>query len=193
MIKVIAFDYAEVIAEGPMSKWRRDNPHKDPNKLVGYEEDSKKWDLGQMDATQMDIILSDMTGIAPESIWQQFDEITKPNLRVIDLIKKLKTNYTIFLFSNFVSEKLNKLLDRFGITGLFDEIIISSDYCMRKPDAEFFEVLVKKAGVTKEEIFFTDDSLENIEAANAFGIKSYQFTTYEQLVKDLRSEGIIIT
>lgn len=64
---------------------------------------------------------------------------------------------------------------------------------MIKPDPDFFELLVKKSGVKKSEIIFTDDRKENVDASNNFGIKSIQFLNAEQLIKDLKTEGVKIS
>jgi HAD superfamily hydrolase (TIGR01509 family) len=192
MIKVIAFDYAEVIAEGPMSKWLKDNPDVDLTKFEKYKENTRIWDMGQLDEDQVDGILSDITGIEAQLIWEQFYLNTNRNDEVVELIKKLKASYKIILFSNFIGEKLRRLLDKFGITQLFDEIIISSDYGLKKPDPKFFDVLIKKAGVEKQEIFFTDDKQSNIDAANSYGIKAYRFINSDKLIQDLKQERVII-
>ena len=192
MIKTIVFDYAEVIAEGPMSKWVRENIYPDDSKLVAYREKAHKWDLGEMSLKEVYKHLGEITGIAPELIWENFYEKSLPNNEVIDLIKQLKKNYNIILFSNFVAELLRKLLNKYEITELFDEIIISSEHKMKKPDPKFFELLVRRAGVNKDEIIFIDDKLRNILAANEFGIKAFQFINAQQLAEDLRTQGVKI-
>lgn len=190
MIKVIAFDFAEVIAEGPMSKWVRENLHHDKNKLLEYKKMAHQWDIGKMTLEEVYKFLGEITGIAPDKIWKEFYLKSKPDYKVIDLIKRLKNNYKIVIFSNYISEQLRKLLVHYKIDDLFDEVIISSEHGIKKPDSKFFEILVKKTKVNKNEIIFTDDKPENIEAANAFGIKSFVFTNTENLIKDLQKEDI---
>jgi FMN phosphatase YigB (HAD superfamily) len=52
--------------------------------------------------------------------------------------------------------------------------------------------LVRKSGVKKNEIIFTDDNKKNVDGSNTFGIKAIQFENCEQLIKDLRAEGVKI-
>jgi HAD superfamily hydrolase (TIGR01509 family) len=192
VIKVIAFDYAEVIAEGPMSKWVRANLEADSKLLVEYKKSAHKWDLGEMTLSEVYEILGKYTSIPPEMIWKNFYEKSKPNLELISLIKILKKRYKIILFSNFISEMLRKLLNHYEITELFDEIIISSEHKLKKPDPKFFEVLIKKSGVKKNEIIFTDDKITTVIAANGLGIKSFVFTNTETFIDDLKKEGITV-
>ncbi|MCL5970061.1 MAG: HAD-IA family hydrolase [Patescibacteria group bacterium] len=190
MIKVIVFDYAEVVAEGPILRWVKENIKPNDKKLLEYREKMHEWDLGEIAVDEAYEIIGRLTQTPPNLIWETFYEKSKSNKEIIALIKKLKINYKIILFSNFMGELLRKLLKKHGIEELFDEIIISSEHKMKKPDPKFFETLVKKAGVKKEEILFTDDKINNVEASNKFGIKAFQFITTKQLIEDLKSEGV---
>jgi epoxide hydrolase-like predicted phosphatase len=192
MIKVVAFDYAGVVGEGPMSKWIRENILPGEERYLTYKEKAGKWDTGQMDIDEVYKALGELTGIPYEKVWDNFYENSKANPEVVDMIKKLRKKYKVILFSNFVGEMLNKLLDKYQIKDLFHEIIISSDHKMKKPDPEFFELLEKISGVTRDEIVFIDDKMENVEAANAFGIKTFQYIDVKQLVKDLKTTGVKI-
>lgn len=192
MIKVIAFDYAGVIIPGPMTQWVKNNLQENDEKWKIYNESARKWDLGQMSLDEVYKILSDITGIPADQIWDNFYLKADLNKDVVEIIKRLKRNYKVFLFSNFISELIRKLLDNHNITDYFDEIIISSEYKMKKPDPKFFELLLRTTGVKKNEILFVDDRKDNIEAAREFGIKAINFVDAKKLVKDLRENGIHI-
>jgi HAD superfamily hydrolase (TIGR01509 family) len=192
MIKVIAFDYAEVVAQGPITSWIQKNVPLNDERRISFKRHSKVWDTGDMKLPEMYRIISEITGVIPEKIWEEFYEKSLPNDEVIMLIKNLKKHYKIILFSNFFAELLRRLLDKHKIADLFDEIIISSEHKMIKPNFDFFELLLAKSGVKKTEIIFTDDRKDNIDASNAFGIKAIQFLSAEQLIKDLRAEGVKI-
>ena len=61
-----------------------------------------------------------------------------------------------------------------------------------KPEARIFELAIKKAGVAPENIFFTDDRLENIEAAQRAGIQALLFQSETQLKRDMLSRGMAV-
>ncbi|MBI3984594.1 MAG: HAD family phosphatase [Candidatus Levybacteria bacterium] len=186
MIKVIAFDYAGVVIPGPMTQWVRNNLHETDQMWKKYVENSNRWDKGELSLERVYEILSEITGIPKEQIWEKFYSKAELNEDVVEIIKKLKRNYKVFLFSNFVSELLRKLLESHKITDIFDEIIISSEYKMRKPDPRFYELLLKTAGVKAEEILFIDDRQENIEAAKVFGINTVLFKDVKTLKDNLK-------
>lgn len=187
MIKVIAFDYAGVISPGPMSNWIKTNLDVNGKYFRYYKENARKWDLGEIPKEQIYKILSKITRVPQALIWDQFYGKAGLHTEVIDLIKTLKKDYKIILFSNFFAEILRKLLDKHDVTSLFDEIIISSEHKMKKPNKEFFNLLVEKSGVKKEEILFVDDTKEHVDAGNKFGIKSIQFSNARKLKEDLNN------
>lgn len=190
MIKVIAFDYAGVIIPGPMSQWVKNNLSKEDENWKLYKESAHKWDRGEMTLDEVYKVLSKITGIPADQIWEKFYLKADLNRDVIKIIKKLKRNYKIFLFSNFISELIRKLLSNHNITDCFDEIIISSEHKMKKPDVEFFNLLLRISNVKKNEILLIDDRKDNIDAAKAFGITTILFTNTKNLEDDLGKMGL---
>jgi FMN phosphatase YigB (HAD superfamily) len=61
---------------------------------------------------------------------------------------------------------------------------------MAKPEPAIYELLLSKLGTAPGDTLFLDDKLENIDAARNFGIVGLQFSTVEQLRKDLISSGL---
>lgn len=192
MIKAIVFDYAGVITPGPMTSWIKENLKETDKKYKLYKTSGDKWDLGLVPKEKVLNILSEVTGVAPNEIWEKIYLKPKLNSELISFIKALRQSYKIYIFSNFISEFLKKLLEKDNILGLFDEVIVSSDYGMKKPDPTFFKLLVSKTGVLKNEILFTDDAIKNVRGANKYGIKSILYTDNKTLIKDFRNLGIII-
>jgi epoxide hydrolase-like predicted phosphatase len=192
MIKTIVFDYSGVITPGPLKNWVKKNLNETDERYKLYKEYSTKWDLGTMTTDEVNKILSKITGVPKELIWEKIYLPQKPNKELIILIKKLKKSYKIILFSNFIGDFLRKLIETHEINNLFDEVIISSDHGKKKPDHNFFEILVKISGVKKNEIIFTDDKNENVESSNKFGIKAFLFTDTKSFIRDLRKSGIDI-
>ncbi len=54
---------------------------------------------------------------------------------------------------------------------LFEQIVISGQVGMRKPDPAIFEMAVERIGLPASECLFVDDLHHNIEAAEAAGIR----------------------
>ncbi len=55
-----------------------------------------------------------------------------------------------------------------------DNVLVSSDLAVRKPDAEIYRRALERFDATPENTFFTDDSANNVAGAAQIGIHAYQ-------------------
>lgn len=58
----------------------------------------------------------------------------------------------------------------------YDQIYLSHELGMRKPDVSTFEMVLNKLNLNSEEVLFVDDSIQHIEGARAAGIHSIHLT-----------------
>ena len=57
----------------------------------------------------------------------------------------------------------------------FKQKLVSGDIGLRKPDPEIYAYTLKALGVSGEDCLFVDNSVENLRAAEAFGITPILF------------------
>lgn len=72
----------------------------------------------------------------------------------------------------------------------FDVRVWSYELKVAKPDRKIYEHVLEKLGTPAEETLFLDDKPENIEAAQALGMKGIVFSTVEKLRVDLIAAGL---
>ncbi|MHA1764537.1 MAG: HAD-IA family hydrolase, partial [Promethearchaeota archaeon] len=75
---------------------------------------------------------------------------------------------------------------------IFDELILSFQVHLMKPDPKIFELAIQKAGCKPEEIIYIDDGLNNVRAASNFKINAITFTSPEELLEKLKKFNIKI-
>ena len=98
---------------------------------------------------------------------------------VIELLETLKKKgKKIYLLSNaqyiFTWYELNAL----GIIPYFDGIVISSKECCKKPSAEFYNVVLERYGLKKEEtVMVGNDQYADIQGAKKAGLTAYYVHT----------------
>ena len=99
--------------------------------------------------------------------------------RRLQLLQQLRNYYNLFLLSNTNAihlEAFNKILERSrGISSLgtfFDRSYYSHLIGYRKPEKESYQLVLDENGLKAEETLFIDDTLPNIEGANAVGIQT---------------------
>ncbi|HMP79802.1 MAG TPA: HAD family phosphatase [Pirellulaceae bacterium] len=74
----------------------------------------------------------------------------------------------------------------------FDEIVLSFEEGVAKPDSRIYELAAARAGVAPERIFFTDDRPENISAAQHAGWQAHLFESAQQTADTLASLGVTV-
>jgi 2-haloacid dehalogenase len=104
----------------------------------------------------------------------------------IALVDELKAaGVPVHAITNFSREKFDIARARFPVLDRFDELIVSGDVGMVKPDAEIFELLISRRRLTPARAVFIDDSAANIATARRIGFATIHFTEGET---DLRAE-----
>ena len=130
----------------------------------------------------------------------RFDEIWNSMIldipqRRIDLVKKLKSHYHVYLMSNsneiHYDMFIRDLQLRFGyreFDSLFDKSFFSFDVHLSKPNPDFFTLILDRYKMKPEETLFIDDTPENILIAQELGIRTYHNLTGARVV-DLFEDG----
>jgi glucose-1-phosphatase len=107
-------------------------------------------------------------------------------------LQALKKQYRLMLLSNTNEIHFDFVIQHYPILRVIEERLLSYQAGCMKPEARIFELAIKKAGVPPENIFFTDDRLENIEAARQAGIQALLFQSEAQLKQDMLSRGMLV-
>lgn len=93
--------------------------------------------------------------------------------------------------SNFNREKFDIARGLFPFLDEFDDLVVSGDVGLVKPDREIFELLITRADLTPERTVFIDDSAANIETARQLGFAVIQFDEQESdLAAELSRMGL---
>ncbi|WCT12164.1 HAD family hydrolase [Mucilaginibacter jinjuensis] len=112
----------------------------------------------------------------------------------VEIFRKLKASgkYKIYALTNWSAETFGIAKERFEFLSWFDGIVVSGDEKMRKPQPEFYNILLRRYNVKAEESLFIDDNYRNILAARQLGINSIHFTSAAELQEELPQYGVIL-
>ena len=80
-----------------------------------------------------------------------------------------------FAITNFAREKFDVALPLFPMLGQFDDIVVSSDVRLIKPDPAIFRLLIDRRKLDPDRTLFIDDSAKNISAARDLGLVTHLF------------------
>lgn len=118
------------------------------------------------------------------------------NEELYKIAKILKAKkYIVGIISNTIkpsSEASRERRRKIFRGDIFNPILLSDETGVGKPDPAAFEMARKAVGVSYDEIFFADDTPENVAAARALGINAVLFTDNGRLLKDLALAGITL-
>jgi HAD superfamily hydrolase (TIGR01509 family) len=187
MVKAIIFDFFDVFRTDAYKAWLTNNniPHEG-----GYLEASRLQDLGEITTDQFIERLSDLRGYTVTI--EEIDATARVDTEMVELARKLHEHYPTALLSNAPSPFIRKLLTDHDLSGLFDEIIISSEVGVSKPSKEIFAIALERLVVTPKDALFIDDNSSHTTAAEKLGIPSIQFTSVDQLAAALSEHGVVV-
>jgi putative hydrolase of the HAD superfamily len=100
----------------------------------------------------------------------------------VELLKKLKSKYRIFLFSNTNHIHLQHFHQTFrqefgsDLDDLFEKAYYSHLIKLRKPDVVAYEYVINDSGINAAETLFIDDAGVNVEGAQKAGLQGFHLT-----------------
>lgn len=104
---------------------------------------------------------------------------------LVDYLRDLRPHYKTGLLSNAWDDLRKMIEDEWKIDDAFDEIVISAEIGLVKPDAGIYQRMVAELDVHPGEAVFVDDFVENVAGARSQGLQAVHFIDREQALKDL--------
>ena len=114
------------------------------------------------------------------------------DMRLVEFIRQLRPQYQTAVISNYANNLRPELTYKFGIIDAFDEILISSEEKIMKPEPEIFHRALARLGRAPNEAVFIDDFKHNVAAAEAVGMAAIHFTPETDLPLALEQLGVLL-
>lgn len=110
----------------------------------------------------------------------------------VELLRKLKeTGISLYGLSNWSTETFGMVRHEFEFFNLFDEILLSGEVKLIKPEPEIFELFLSRIDKPASECLFIDDSEPNIITARKLGFDTVHFISPEHLKKELEARRLL--
>jgi epoxide hydrolase-like predicted phosphatase len=107
------------------------------------------------------------------------------DMGLVDYLRSLRPRYKTALLSNAWSDLRGMLTERWKVTDAFDEMVISAEVGIVKPDPRIYHLALERLRVAPHEAVFVDDFIENIESGMAVGLHTIHFQSPQQAIDDL--------
>jgi FMN phosphatase YigB (HAD superfamily) len=198
-ITLVAFDLGNVLCtvdEEPASKQLAklcDKPWEDVHQIVFGQAGKQKFERGSVtfDEHAAQAIAALGIDMPLDEFSRIYDSVLIPSESMFPLVARIAHNHRIALVTN-TSEPHWKSAERFlPFSSELSPIIISYEVRSMKPEPAFYDSLLTKSNVPREEILFIDDLTVNIEGAQDSGMIGHQFTSQIALEKALVELGVI--
>ena len=115
------------------------------------------------------------------------DSIVGSILGSVSILRRLKqAGYPLYGLSNWSAETFPRARKKYAFFDLFDDIVLSGDVKMIKPDPAIFKLLLTRIGYPAHNCLLIDDSQSNIVTAKSLGFNTIHFKSPPQLESELQ-------
>lgn len=200
-IKAIIFDFGGVLLDwDPRNLYRRYFP-KNPEGMELFLNEIRfmEWNMHQDRGRPFKEGVAILSGQFPHyshlirayhEYWEESIAGEVPG--VVEILKKLKQKgYLLYGLSNWSGETFPIARKKFHFFDLFDDIVLSGEVKLVKPELAIFNLLLTRIGRPASECLLIDDSDKNISVARELGFKTIHFKSAIQLKSDLSRIGIL--
>jgi len=183
MIKAVIFDCFGVLTTSGFRVFRDKYFADDIEKRDQALELMSQQNLGTLSYKELIKRVAKLANVPEETVESYMDK-NKPNEPLFDYIRsKLKPKYKIGLLSNAGDNWLKELFSEEDVK-LFDEIILSYEVGLIKPDPNIYLLAAKKFNVEPAECIFIDDNHVHCSGAEGVGMKAICYKDFSQFKKD---------
>jgi FMN phosphatase YigB (HAD superfamily) len=113
-------------------------------------------------------------------IWRS---IFAENGPMIDFARELARRHPVYILTNASDLHVPWVFERYPRLDFFKDYACSCYLRATKPSREFYERALEKFGTPAKSCLFIDDRPENIEGAEACGIRSILYTTPQETIR----------
>lgn len=187
MIKAVIFDCFGVLVIDNWSDFASSLPHKQDQEEA--HDLGRQCNLGLIDEQEFFERIAILSGKKSDDLKHLLLKGNKKNLRLLDFITSLRQQGTkIGLISNIGSPWIRTDLLTPAEQQLFDDMVLSFEVGIAKPDPKIFELACQNLGIKPSEALFTDDIKDYCNAAEAIGISAVHYKHFDQAKRDILSK-----
>jgi len=158
--------------------------------LVFAGDSGKRAQLGETNAEQHWQNLGANLGLSIEEMvvfQQDFWSGDRVDNTLIEYIRVLHSRHKIGLISNAFSDLRQVITNVWKIEDAFDDMTISSEVGIVKPDPKIFQTALERLEVHPQESIFIDDFPHNVDGARNINMRAIHFQTRDQTLSELEN------
>jgi epoxide hydrolase-like predicted phosphatase len=185
MIKAVIFDCFGVLTTDSWKAFLDTLP--EGTDVARAKELNHQRDAGLIEHDDFMQQVFEITGRYPQDIERMTSSEVVKNTALLAYIKELKQDYAIGLISNIASNWIRESFLTAEEQERFDEMILSYEVGMTKPDPRIFMLACERLRVSPEEAVFIDDIPHYVEAARAEKLQAVVYRDFSQMKAELEA------
>ena len=107
--------------------------------------------------------------------------------KLVNFLRALRPRYKTALLSNAWDDLRQMIEDVWQIDNAFDQLIISAEIGLVKPDLVIYQWMLAELGLEPSHAVFVDDFQHNVEGAQAAGLHAIHFRSPDQALGELQT------
>jgi putative hydrolase of the HAD superfamily len=188
VIKAIIFDcFGVLIGKGFENTYRMagGNPTRDRSFI---EKTLGQANLGLISDDDFRVAMARQLGIDPEHWSQATQGAERLNVELLDYITQLHVIYKTAMLSNANNGVPDRIIGETWLQKNFDEIVISAEVGMVKPDERIYQLVADRLGVIPNECLYIDDHKNLLVPASKLGMSVLAYEDFDQLKRDITKQ-----
>ncbi len=183
MVKAIIFDCFGVLVESTYAPFKDKYFANKPDLAREFTALDHLSSSGNMDYATLNKELAKLAGIPLEQAIVELQAHQK-NVELLDFISSQKEKYKIGFLSNVAADILDTFFEPSDLE-LFDDIVLSYQVKLAKPDEKIFKLSAERLGVEPDECIFVDDNYTYLYGAEMVGMKTILYKDFISFQKEL--------
>jgi 2-haloacid dehalogenase len=110
----------------------------------------------------------------------------------VELLAALRDRgHRLLALTNWSAETFPIARQRFAFLDWFEDIVVSGEVNLAKPDPRIFELTVRRTGLEPGQTLYIDDSAGNVAAARTLGFRTHHFQSPAGLRAELDRHSLL--
>jgi 2-haloacid dehalogenase len=110
----------------------------------------------------------------------------------VELLRELRDRgVRLLALTNWSAETFRHAREGFEFLGWFEDVVVSGQEGVAKPDPRIFRLLLERHGLQPGDTLFVDDRAVNVTAARSVGMVGVRFRDAAQLRRELHRHGVL--
>ena len=185
MIKAIIFDcFGVLIGKGFDYTYRMagGDPEQDRNFIANTLQQAN---LGLISDTDFRAIMARQVGVSPAAWNQLIEKAERLDTDLLAYIEQLRGSYKTAILSNANNRVLDREIGKDWLKRGFDEVVVSAEVGLAKPDPRVYQLIIDRLGVTPDECLYIDDRPIFLKIASQLGMHVLLYENFEKFKKDV--------